>query len=36
MNGMMTGVQLEGTKIWTKLVTTPQSHFQFGSLDLVP
>ena len=31
MNGMMTGVQLDGTKVGIKLVTIPQA---FGNFDL--
>ena len=34
MNGMMTGVLLDGTKVGHKRVTLPQSSFSLGSLDV--
>ena len=34
MNGMMTGVLLDGTKVGNKRMTLPQAHFHSGSLDV--
>ena len=34
MNGMMTGVSLDGTKVGNKRVTLRQAHFSPGGLDL--
>ena len=34
MNGMMTGVLLDGMKVKSKLTTFPQAHFSPGSFDL--
>ena len=34
MNGMMTGVLLDGTKVGNKRMTLPQAHFSLGGLDV--
>ena len=34
MNGMMTGVRLDGMRVGIKLVTTPQASLSLGSFDL--
>ena len=33
MNGMMPGVELDGTKVGNKRMTLPQAHFSLGGLD---
>ena len=34
MNGMMTGVRLDGTKVGNKRMTIPEAHFSLGGFDL--
>ena len=34
MNGMMTGVLLDGTKVGNKRMTLPQAHFSLRGLDV--
>ena len=34
MNGMMTRVLLDGTKVGNKRMTLPQAHFPLGGLDV--
>ena len=36
MNGMVSGVRLDGMKVGIKLVTIPQSHFHLEVLISVP
>ena len=36
MNGMMTGVRLDGTKVANKRMTLPQAHFHWEVLITVP